>query len=839
MQRQKNVMADDGNEATWNEESRLSALYRYRILETPEETEFDDIVTLAAQLLDAPIAVISLIDRHRQWFKAETGLGVRELPLDNSVCKFALLQSDGMVIPDLTQDERFCRDPLVNIGKGLRFYAGERLETADGLPLGTLCVLDAVPRPTGLTEQQRFALRALARQVMAQLNLRVALHEQAVLLEQQKATQLALEVREKRTLDAIHQAASEKSKLDALLEAAPVAIGYINADGKPIKLNAGNRAMWADHPLLPDVNDYGNWKGWWADGASRHGQRLLPNEWAAARALAGETVLGDVVDIEASGMPGVKRRIVLSAAPVRDDNERIIGAMLVQMDISSQETAEATLRQSEAKFRVITNAISQMVWATQPGEETDYFNDRTLEFTGQPKEALHGPGWANFIHPDDLEGAYAAWQHALATEEPLESEYRLRHHSGQYRWVLGRALPLRKEDGTTYWMGTFTDIDEQKKVAEQLRLANERKDEFLAMLAHELRNPLAPIANAVQVLRIRARDEAQVQNLISIIERQVNHMTELVNDLLDVSRITQGLVELHMAPVDMKAVVEEAVEQARPLLEAKGHAFHATFSTKHPTVLGNRTRLIQTISNLLTNAAKYTPEGGEIHLEFIVSADKVAISIQDNGAGIEASLLPNVFDLFTQARRTPDRVQGGLGLGLTLVKRIAELHNGSVLAESKGLHQGSTFTLVLPLAVDECEPHKVARSDVSAPSACNARRILIVDDNVDAAESLAMLFEGQGHTAIVEANGLKGLEAALSHLPDIVILDIGLPDIDGYALAKRLRAEDGTRNAVLLALTGYGQEQDKELARAAGFDHHLVKPVNFLELEKLIKPAAG
>jgi len=827
-------MLNESNKPTWDEESRLSALYRYRILETPRETEFDDIVKLVAQVLDAPIVAINLIDRNRQWFKAETGLGIREMPLDDSICKVALLQSGGMVITDLTQDERFSCNPLVSAEQGLRFYAGELLKTSDGLPLGTLCVLDTEPRPTGLTEQQQFALRALAKQVMAQLNLRVALHKQAVLLEKQKATQLALEAREKRTLDAIHQAASEKSKLDALLEAAPVAIGYIDATGKPIKLNVGSRGMWGDHPLPQNVDDYANWNGWWADGNSRHGQRLLPTEWAAVRALAGETVSGDVVDIEPVGMPGVRRRSVLSAAPVRDENKNIIGAMVVQMDISSQETAEAALRQSEAKFRVITNAISQMVWSTQPGEETDYFNDRTLEFTGQPKEALHGPGWANFIHPDDLDDAYTAWQHALATEEPLESEYRLRHHSGQYRWVLGRALPLRKEDGTTYWMGTFTDIDEQKKVAEQLKLANERKDEFLATLAHELRNPLAPIANAVQVLRLSANDEARVQNVTSIIERQVNHMTELVNDLLDVSRITQGLVELHMAPFDMKVVVAQAIEQARPFLEAKGHTFHTTISADHATVIGDRTRLIQALCNLLTNAAKYTPNGGKIHLEFSVSPDKVRISIQDNGTGIEASLLPNVFDLFTQAQRTPDRAQGGLGLGLTLVKRITELHNGSVLAESRGLDQGSTFTLVLPLAVDEGDPHKALRKYEAVPSARNARRILIVDDNVDAAESLAMLFEGHGHKAIVEASGLKGLESALSYLPDVVILDIGLPDIDGYELAKRLRAEEDTQSAMLLALTGYGQEQDKKLAQAAGFDYHLVKPVNFLELEKLI-----
>lgn len=698
-------MSNEIQEALWDEEARLSVLYKYRILETPKEEDFDDIVSLVAQMLEAPIAAINLIDRHRQWFKAEVGLGVREMPLDDSICKFALLQSGGMVIPDLTKDARFSCNRLVSDGPNLRFYAGELLNTAEGLPLGTLCVLDTEPRPEGLTERQRFVLKALAKQVIGQLELRLALREQAILIEQQKAIQLALAVKE--------QIATE--------------------------------------------------------------------------------------------------------------------AMSVVRE------AEQALKESEAKFRIMTNVMPQMVWATQPGEETDYFNNRILEFTGQTKEVLTGPGWANFIHPDDFPKAYSEWQHALATGISLESEYRLRHHSGEYRWVLGRALPLQKEDGTTHWMGTFTDIQEQKKTAEQLQLANERKDEFLAMLAHELRNPLAPVANAVQLLRLSAGNESRVQFITNIVERQVNHMTELVNDLLDVSRISQGLVVLHKVAVDMKVVVAQAIEQVRPLVEAKGHTLHTAISAEHATVIGDQTRLIQVLSNILTNAAKYTPNGGHIKLAFSVSIDEVNISVQDDGAGIEASLLPYVFDLFTQAQRTPDRAQGGLGLGLTLVKRIIELHSGNVVAESAGRGQGSKFSVLLPLSPTENSAGEMHNGNKSRNVSSNTHRILLVDDNADAAQSLAMLLEGCGHEVIIEADGLQGLEAALTHLPEIIILDIGLPDINGYELARRLRAEHETKNAVLLAITGYGQEQDKELAKAAGFDYHLVKPVNFQELKKLIE----
>ena len=700
-----NAMSNQSNKALWDEETRLSVLYRYRILETPREEDFDDIVALVAQVLGAPIAAINLIDRHRQWFKAEIGLGIREMPLDDSICKVALLQSGGMVISDLTEDERFSCNPLVSDGPNLRFYAGELLSTAEGFPLGTLCVLDTKPRPEGLTEQQRFALKALAKQVMGQLELRLALYEQAVLIEQLKASQLALAVKEQSATEAI----------------------------------------------------------------------------------------------------------------------------------SVVRGAERALRESEAKFRIITNVMPQMVWATQPGEETDYFNDRILDFTGQAKEALTGPGWANCIHPDDLSKAYSEWQHALATGTPLESEYRLRHYSGEYRWVLGRALPYQREDGTSQWMGTFTDIQDQKKAAEQLQLANERKDEFLAMLAHELRNPLAPVANAVQLLRLSAKNETRVQEITNIVERQVNHMTELVNDLLDVSRITRGLVELHRAAVDLKVVVAQAIEQVRPLIEAKGHTLHTTISAEHATVIGDQTRLIQALSNILTNAAKYTANGGHIKLAFSVSTSEVKISVQDNGAGIEASLLPYIVDMFTQAQRTPDRAQGGLGLGLTLVKRITELHNGDVAAESGGRGQGSMFTISLPLAPAAVTSSKAAIHTEAVSVSGKTRRILLVDDNADAAQSLALLLEGYGHEVIIKATGLTGLEAARTHLPEVVILDIGLPDIDGYELARRLRAKDETGDTILLALTGYGQEQDKELAKAAGFDYHLVKPVNFQELKKLIE----
>jgi len=503
--------------------------------------------------------------------------------------------------------------------------------------------------------------------------------------------------------------------------------------------------------------------------------------------------------------------------------------------------SQAALAASEAKFRTIANAMPQMVWSTLPDGFHDYFNDRWYDFTGAVPGQTDGAHWAGMFHPEDREEAWARWSHSLASGETYEVQYRLRHRSGDYRWVLGRALPVRDGAGAIIrWMGTCTDIHDQKLAENELRLANQRKDEFLAMLAHELRNPLAPISTAAQVMRLRYNDAEYVKRASEIIGRQVRHMTDLVDDLLDVSRVTRGQVQMEREPVDLKTVVNNAVEQARPLVEARHHDLFMHVAAAPAWVSGDRTRLTQAVSNLLNNAAKYTQQHGRIELDLGIRDGMATLAVRDNGSGIAPGLLPHVFELFTQGERTPDRAQGGLGLGLTLVKSIAAHHGGSVQAASAGPGQGSTFTLNLPVIA---APDLQAAPDVQSQALPWApRRIVIVDDHRDAGASLAAALEARGHSIALfdNAQALLDAHAADDGCPvDAYILDIGLPGIDGYQLARRLREAGPCPQALLVALTGYGQAHDFTLSKAAGFDHHLVKPADLGQIERILHAGAS
>jgi signal transduction histidine kinase/ActR/RegA family two-component response regulator len=372
----------------------------------------------------------------------------------------------------------------------------------------------------------------------------------------------------------------------------------------------------------------------------------------------------------------------------------------------------------------------------------------------------------------------------------------------------------------------------------ELRDANQRKDEFLAMLAHELRNPLAPIAAAAELMEVAPLDAERIRKTSQVIGRQVRHMTGLVDDLLDVSRVTRGQVTINRSQQDMKQVVASAVEQVRPLVQARHHHLTLELPPGNACVLGDETRLVQVLTNLLNNAAKYTPEGGHIRLTVKADAMQVVVQVQDDGIGIAPELQPRVFDLFAQAERTSDRSQGGLGLGLALVKSLVALHGGDVDCASDGANRGSCFSVRLPRFVPPAEAparRKLARSEPDGTS----QRILIVDDNADAATMLGMLLEASGHEVLVENGSLQGLAAATEALPAICILDIGLPDMDGYELARRLRQVAGMDGALLIAVTGYGQESDRQRAFDAGFDHHMVKPVDAQKLLRLIAAAVS
>lgn len=371
------------------------------------------------------------------------------------------------------------------------------------------------------------------------------------------------------------------------------------------------------------------------------------------------------------------------------------------------------------------------------------------------------------------------------------------------------------------------------RLYDAVQKADRQKNEFLAMLAHELRNPLAPLRNAAFGLR-HTSGGPEVKRVGELIDRQVTHLSRLVDDLLDVGRITSGAVRLQSQPLDLVTLVTQAVESARPAIDSRRHVLELSLPACPLVVVGDPVRLAQVISNLLTNAAKYTDDGGHIRVGVEAEATEVRVRVRDTGIGIPPDMLSAVFDLFTQVDRSLDRSQGGLGIGLTLVKRLVEMHCGRVTAQSGGVGAGSEFTVILPLAPSDIALAQVEPALAPRPATAGLQ-VVVVDDNVDGAESMAELLQILGHHAVVAHTGPAGLEVVRSARPDLVLLDIGLPGMDGYEVARRLRSDPATRGVVLAAVSGYGQDNDRVRSRDAGFDHHFTKPLELNALQSLLR----
>ena len=380
-------------------------------------------------------------------------------------------------------------------------------------------------------------------------------------------------------------------------------------------------------------------------------------------------------------------------------------------------------------------------------------------------------------------------------------------------------------------------LKESRSQAEALKEADQRKDEFLATLAHELRNPLAPIRNGLQILRM-SPDGERAEEVRGMMDRQLTHMVRLIDDLLDVSRVSRGKIELRRERIAIQEVVHAALESARPLVDADGHTLTVTMPEAPLWVDGDATRLAQVVSNLVNNAAKYTPEGGRIGVDVTVKADtvgkggRVEIAVSDNGLGIGKDMLPHVFDLFTQVDRHLDRSQGGLGIGLALVRKLVDMHGGTSRAESAGADKGSTFTIALPLPAQHGP--KDAADDAGATRTTTPLDVLIVDDNIDSAQTTRWMLELIGHHSAVAHEGREAIATAETSHPDVILLDIGMPGMDGYEVCRALRRNDTLKNTVIVAQTGWGQESDRARAFEAGFDHHITKPVSLDLLTKLL-----
>jgi signal transduction histidine kinase len=419
----------------------------------------------------------------------------------------------------------------------------------------------------------------------------------------------------------------------------------------------------------------------------------------------------------------------------------------------------------------------------------------------------------------------------LSTRRPDSPELRTRYTQ------LGNVTLLERPLQSITIISAVTSAMRSRMRQYEMREVNRRKDEFLAMLAHELRNPLAPVSAAAALLKMPNLDNQRIARTSEIISRQVAHMAELIDDLLDVSRVSRGLVAIEKIIVDARDILSIAVEQVQPLIEQRRHHLHVSVPAGPVSVDADQKRLVQIVANLLNNAAKYTPLFGYIRLSLESVSGEVRITVSDTGIGMEASMIGQVFEMFTQAARTPDRSQGGLGIGLALVRSLVWLHGGTVEAASEGVGQGSTFTVRLPSAKPHPAPNSVPEIDNPSSHIPFARVVLIVDDNVDAAEMLARLLESAGYQTFVEHTGLGGIERAKVVEPQVFLLDVGLPDMSGIKLAKVLRSMPTMSEALMIAITGYGQESDSRDALEAGFDYHMVKPVEINSLLSIIAPS--
>ncbi|MEO8017077.1 MAG: ATP-binding protein [Pseudomonadota bacterium] len=532
-----------------------------------------------------------------------------------------------------------------------------------------------------------------------------------------------------------------------------------------------------------------------------------------------------------------KRDYSSRAEKMTDDEIGVVIDAFNKMLDEVQSHARA-LETSEKLYRAIGESINYGVWVCGADGRNIYCSDSLLRLIGQTQEQASNFGWSEILHPDDVEETMAAWQECARTGTNWYREHRMLGVDGKYHAILAQGLPIRDAAGRVQrWAGINLDISRLKNTERALLEADRRKDEFLATLAHELRNPLAPIRNAVRILDSDAADDRQRKWGREVIARQVQRMSLLLDDLLDVSRITRGQLELRKDYVDLKSVVGIAVETARPLLDSKQHQLTINMPAENVKLEADPLRLSQVIGNLLTNAAKYTDPEGEIVLRAGVENAELVISIRDNGIGLTPESLPGLFTMFSQVNSAIDRAEGGLGIGLALVKGLVALHGGRVEVRSEGLGRGAEFIVHLPHKVLARANAAPAEENHGAANASRVRRgrILVADDNRDAAESLALVLRFSGYEVSIAFSGAEALEIAQRDRPRAAIIDIGMPGMSGHEVARRMRLEAWGRNAVLVALTGWGQEQDKQSAKAAGFDEHLTKPVDLDDVERILE----
>ncbi|HZM33891.1 MAG TPA: response regulator, partial [Burkholderiales bacterium] len=607
----------------------------------------------------------------------------------------------------------------------------------------------------------------------------------------------------------------------------PAAVYTCEAPGGAITYyNEHAARLWGRAPALGDTDERfcGSLRLWRPDGTA------LPHA-AAPMALAmreGCPFRNEEVVIERPD--GTRITVLVNIDPLRDEDGKLVGAINVFHDVSERRQAEEALRESEARYRAVVESQAEMVCRFRMDGTILFVNGAYARARGTTSEALAGTNFWSFISEADRVHVRAMLERLTPEAPEARIENRFQTTEGE-RWTLwtNRALAFDADRRVLEAQSTGVDITERKCMEAALREADRAKDEFLATLSHELRNPLAPLRNSLHLLR-RA-DPQRAQPIHDMMERQVNHLVRLVDDLMDMSRIARGSLELRREAVTLQAVLKNAIETSEPLISDAGHRLQVSLPAEALPLEADPVRLSQVFANLLNNAARYTPARGDIRIEARREHGEAVVEISDTGEGIEPAELPRLFEMFSQGERTSRRSQGGLGIGLAIVRRLVQMHGGSVLGRSEGLGKGSCFTVRLPLgaAAGSAAHGVLAQSAKIAP-----HRVLVVDDNRDAASSLGMLLGFLGADVAVAHDGTGALEAFERYRPDIVLLDIGMPGMNGYDVARAIRRRSQGERVALVALTGWGQEQDRRRAHDAGFDHHFIKPADIGALQSLL-----
>ncbi len=523
--------------------------------------------------------------------------------------------------------------------------------------------------------------------------------------------------------------------------------------------------------------------------------------------------------------------------PELSDEGTIESVLCISSDVTEQERSIAALRESEARLQFTLDSAQVGDWDLdlETGLATHSLrHDRCFGYT-QPVHPWSLDVMLSHVHPDDRPRVERSFKHSRETGSDWHFECRVIWPDKTLHWIEAHASILNEAGKAQRMLGIIVDSTSRKEAEEALRDADRRKDEFLATLAHELRNPLAPIRNALQIMRLSREGDVQ-ENARTIIERQLSQMVHLVDDLMDVSRISRGKVELRKELVDVATAIQTAIETSRPLIDSCRHSVNVCLPAEGELMVNaDVTRLTQIVANLLNNAAKYTTDGGSIDITAVADENDAVISVQDSGIGIPPKMLPRVFDMFAQVDRNLDRSQGGLGIGLALVKRLVEMHGGRVEAHSDGQGRGCRFTVRLPHVASR---ERSAAADSQVPlmqrESANGSRVLVVDDNLDSADSLAQVLRLLGYETAVANDGLEAVRMAQRWGPRVVILDIGLPGINGHEAAQRIRQLPDGDTLLLIALSGWGQGEDRRKSKRAGFDHHFVKPLDIAQLNSLL-----